>query len=70
MKIGDIETQVNPTKEENGILLISLKDLFSKIHSQTPEDFTLTCSYFEVYNELIFDLLSEESIDSLTIFED
>ena len=69
-KVEELEFPVESPKEETGVLLISLKDLFSKIQTQTPEDFTLTCSYFEIYNELIFDLLSEEAVDPLTLFED
>ena len=69
-KIEELEFPLESPKEETGVLLISLRDLFSKIQTQTPEDFNLTCSYFEIYNELIFDLLSEEAVDPLTLFED
>jgi len=48
-----------------------LKDLFGKIQNLNQEEFTLVCSYFEVYNELIFDLLNEENLDKvLPIYED
>jgi len=51
--------------------LLSLIDLFGKIQSLGSEEFNIECSYFEVYNELIFDLLNEENLDkALSIYED
>ena len=35
----------------------SFSDFFEQIRNMTDEDFDVTCSYLEVYNELIYDLL-------------
>ena len=55
-----IPQDLPPTGDDRGVLLLSLKDLFDQIRNLGKENFSLECSYFEVYNESIYDLLNEE----------
>lgn len=48
--------------DEPGMMFLSLVDIFDQIESMRQEyEFEVTCSYLEVYNELIYDLLVVES---------
>ena len=52
-----------------GLLLLAMDDIFAL--SYTSERlYTLTCSYLEIYNENINDLLAADSGENLTISED
>lgn len=44
---------------EPGIILLTLSDIFNKINSKQYEEyeFAINCSYLEIYNEHIRDLL-------------
>lgn len=42
-----------------GIVKYALEDLFQAVAAAQGKSYTLTCSYFELYNEQVFDLLSE-----------
>ena len=56
-----------PQKEEEGVLLKSLKLLLES----TGSEYTVECSYFEVYKEQVFDLLNQDSLGtSLPMYED
>ena len=60
------------TRIDDGILLRSLHDLFDSVNSDLDKTYMLRCSYFEIYNESIYDLLKPVSrlSDVLTINED
>lgn len=48
--------------DEPGMMFLSLVDIFDQIESMREEyEFEVTCSYLEVYNELIYDLLVIDS---------
>lgn len=52
--------------EEMGIIPRAVTDIFTKIETMTDHEFTVNCSFVELYNEKCYDLLSpnqrEESI--------
>lgn len=43
--------------ENPGIIPCALRDIFSKIHSIKQPKFNIFCSYIEIYNENVYDLL-------------
>ena len=43
--------------EEPGVLVHSLHDLFSEIQKDKQKTYFVRCSYVEIYNEQVFDLL-------------
>ena len=56
-----------PSKTEHGLIHLALRDLFS----QKDDSCEIQASYFEVYNESIYDLLNEEDLDKpLVLYED
>lgn len=54
-------TKILDTLETDGLIQMTLKDIFAKINSQTQSQTKVTISYFEVYQEKIYDLLGESS---------
>ena len=60
------------TNEFSGIIYSGLVDLFDTAQKEQDSKIKFTCSYMEIYNELVFDLLSpKESFgDTLTIYQD
>ncbi|KAH9620804.1 hypothetical protein KSS87_012573 [Heliosperma pusillum] len=66
---GKTHTMVG-TQEDPGLMVLSLHTIFDFIEKDdSPEDFEVTCSYLEVYNEVIYDLL-EKSSGNLELRED
>jgi kinesin family protein 18/19 len=65
---GKTHTMVG-TQEDPGLMVLSLRDIFSRIQRETESEFEVTCSYLEVYNEVIYDLL-ERSSGHLELRED
>ncbi|CAI9110537.1 OLC1v1010585C3 [Oldenlandia corymbosa var. corymbosa] len=58
------------TKDDPGLMVLSLKTIFDLIKKDDScDDFEVTCSYLEVYNEVIYDLL-EKSSGHLELRED
>ncbi|KAL2642170.1 hypothetical protein R1flu_009757 [Riccia fluitans] len=50
------------TPEDPGLMVLSLQAIFKLIFKQEAEhEFDVTCSYLEVYNEVIYDLLEPNS---------
>lgn len=59
--------------KEKGIIILALQDLFEAIHSNFQRTYYLTCSYLEIYNEQVYDLLAENmhvKAEILTVNED
>ena len=59
--------------DKDGLLTLSMKDIFCRIKKESSpnKNFFVKCSYFEIYNDYIYDLLApKESSDSLLICED
>ncbi|KLO16727.1 kinesin-domain-containing protein [Schizopora paradoxa] len=54
------------TDEEPGIIPLALKDIFGYIRRTPSREYLLRCSYLEIYNEAIFDLLSPQSLTTKT----
>jgi len=58
------------TPEDPGLMVLSLRTIFDLIEKEeSVHDFEVTCSYLEVYNEVIYDLL-EKSSGHLELRED
>ncbi|ESQ45571.1 hypothetical protein EUTSA_v10010126mg [Eutrema salsugineum] len=58
------------TRSDPGLMVLSLNTIFDMIKSdKSSDDFEVTCSYLEVYNEVIYDLL-EKSSGHLELRED
>ena len=68
------EEAMEDAKLENktGLLIQALKDLFGKTKSAQDKTFFVKCSYVEIYNDLIFDLLqrAENISETLQVCED
>ena len=49
-----------------------MKDLFDEVQNDLDKSFVVRCSYIEIYNEQIYDLLKSASrlADVLTVAED
>jgi len=71
-----ISTDKEPDKEpvNEGVLIHALKDLFLQIEKAKSDkrEFFVRCSYFEIYNDSIYDLLTtvERFSEPLAISED
>jgi hypothetical protein len=63
------ETQL---ENKNGVLIQSLKELFQKLKGDQEKTYFVKCSYVEIYNDLIYDLLqrSENIAETLQVCED
>ncbi|PON48689.1 Kinesin-like protein [Parasponia andersonii] len=58
------------TKDDPGLMVLSLHRIFELIQKdRSSDEFEVTCSYLEVYNEVIYDLL-EKSSGHLELRED
>jgi hypothetical protein len=58
---------------EKGIIIFALEDLFSSISNKFERTYYLTCSYLEIYNEQVYDLLADNlhvKAEVLTVNED
>lgn len=62
-------TPVMENEKDKGILLYALEDLFEHVKNATERNYCLSCSYLEIYNEQVFDLL-EFSNDPLSVNEE
>ncbi|KAJ4870536.1 Kinesin motor domain protein [Raphanus sativus] len=50
------------TRSDPGLMVLSLNTVFDMMKSdKSSDDFEVTCSYLEVYNEVIYDLLEKSS---------
>lgn len=57
-------------QDDPGLMVLSLNTIFDLIgKDNSSDDFEITCSYLEVYNEVIYDLL-EKSSGHLELRED
>jgi len=43
--------------QDPGLMVLSLRDIFNVMQQSPDAEQTVTCSYLEVYNEIIYDLL-------------
>ena len=59
-----------------GVLIHGLQQLFEQIEAREKQEnriFIVKCSYFEIYNDQVFDLLNEEfatTHTALSVIED
>jgi hypothetical protein len=69
--LGD-ESPSTVIHERSGILLQSLSEIFTQIDKDQDKTYFMHCSYIEIYNEQIFDLLkpSQKLGETLSINED
>ena len=73
---GKTHTMLGPRNEAtnfNGIIFNGLRDVFEATRARDAEEqYAITASYIEIYNELVYDLLNkpDKIAEPLTIFED
>ncbi len=48
-------------ERDPGLMVMSLRDIFAQMNADNDKDFHVRCSYLEVYNEIIYDLLQANS---------
>lgn len=63
----------NVVSKAKGVIILALQDLFDTIQNDSSKSYYLTCSYLEIYNEQIYDLLvskPEFTKTVLTVNED
>ncbi|GAQ77849.1 Kinesin-like protein [Klebsormidium nitens] len=65
---GKTHTMVGDDQDP-GLMVLSLRDIFEHISREQEKQFIVECSYMEVYNELLYDLL-ENSEKPLELRED
>jgi len=58
--------------EEKGIVLHGLEHIYSEVSQTSDKDFQMSCSYIEIYNEQVYDLLGSSKFkgDILSVNED
>lgn len=49
------------TEEDPGLMVLALRDIFRCIHADHQHKWEVHCTYLEVYNEVIYDLLIPDS---------
>lgn len=68
---GGAEIPIAPDNA-TGVLALAVKDIFNEIEKQPEKRFFLKCSYLEIYNDLVYDLLNPQNklSETLSINED
>ena len=46
-------------KKEDGILILSLKEIFLCAEETMEKEYEIECSYLEIYNDQVYDLLQD-----------
>ena len=49
--------------QEPGIVVLAVRQIFKEIEASEDREFLLRVGYFEIYNEKIYDLLEQNSIE-------
>lgn len=62
----------NSSGNQHGLITRAIKDIFLQVYTSEQNNFEIHCSYFEIYNDIVFDLLKpvEQLHDHLVIVED
>mmetsp|Transcript_5272 Transcript_5272/g.9673 ORF Transcript_5272/g.9673 Transcript_5272/m.9673 type:complete len:761 (+) Transcript_5272:160-2442(+) len=55
-----LQRSIDSTNRVKGVIILSLEDLFNSIQGSPDKTYCLTCSYMEIYNEQVFDLLTDQ----------
>lgn len=66
---GKTYTLSNPTKPNHGLIPRSVAYLFDEIDADKEYEYTILCSYMQIYNENIFDLLGKDTKTPLSLRE-
>jgi hypothetical protein len=53
-------SRLSTSPENQGVLIFALHDLFREIEKDRLKTYFLKCSYVEIYNEQVYDLLRTE----------
>ncbi|AOA64830.1 Kinesin-related motor protein [Komagataella phaffii CBS 7435] len=53
---------------EDGLIQLAVNQIFDTVRSDPSSQYTISCSFLEIYNERIFDLLNPESANALRNF--
>lgn len=70
--LGDEGRATFQIDNSDGLLGLALRDIFVEMDELPDKKFFLKCSYLEIYNDLVFDLLKSQSClgETLSIHED
>lgn len=60
-RISPVYKKPGSAVKDKGIIFYALEDLFGGIRNSPEKTYFLSCSYLEIYNEQVYDLLSESS---------
>ncbi|KAF0691365.1 Aste57867_17385 [Aphanomyces stellatus] len=63
---GKTHTMLGGAGDDRGVIPRMLEQIFRQLDDEQHIDFTCTCSYLEIYNEKIFDLLDERTAAALS----
>lgn len=58
------------SQNDPGIIFFTTMDLYKKLEEEENRNMELSVSYFEIYNEIIYDLLDPTSKQPLSVLED
>lgn len=67
-----LKSEPSKINEEGGIIILALEDIFASAVSSSDRRFYFSCSYLEIYNEHVYDLLKgpeEFTTESLGVIE-
>ncbi len=69
---NEVMGNLNKKNGENGILLLSIGELFERIKRDEEKTYMVKCSYVEIYNDNLFDLLKplNTKLENISINED
>lgn len=60
----ELSVRQSGNEDQPGIIPRAMKDVFSHIRRTPTREYLLRCSYLEIYNETIYDLLSPPSVSA------
>ena len=67
---GNMSSSGNPKKNHPGLVMLTVQNLFERLgQGEAESEFKVKCSYLEIYNEQVRDLLVKNS-GSLMILQD
>ena len=60
-ELNEADRIINKINDEgpdnDGVIMMSLRDIFRQIELDSDSQFTISCSFLEIYNDSVYDLL-------------